>query len=171
MCRRGASVLSLISPTRRAYAEHDPRALQPAPRPGRAQSACDGHGSWLTTISRPLLLQLRDRVHRSPSSIIELFTSRDHRGRGSTYLGGLFNLSANSPVRAGQRDSEPLVAPPTQQSLGAQGLVEARSAGFWAVADQADPAPTPRPSSQAGLDSSVERDIVADHDLWFESPL
>src|SRR6266511_3896108 len=62
---------------------------------------------------------------------------------------------------------EPLVAPPTQQQgLGAQGLVERELAEFWAVLDQADPAPDPEAFVTGGvLDDSVERDIVADHDL------
>src|SRR5437660_8939054 len=64
---------------------------------------------------------------------------------------------------------EPLVAPPTQQQgLGAQRLVELDLGPLFAVLvpDLAEPAAVPEaPLTGRVLDDSVERDVLADHDL------
>jgi len=53
-------------------------------------------------------------------------------------------------------------SPTQQQGLGAQGLVERELVDFWAVLDQANPAPDPQAFVTGGvLDDSVERDVVA----------
>jgi hypothetical protein len=82
-------------------------------------------------------------------------------------LGGLFSLSASSPLRDGHPRGVPLVASPAQQEgPGGQRLAEREPGRLRAISDQADPAAGPEAVVTGRvLDDSVERDVLAHDDL------
>src|SRR5437899_10206546 len=53
----------------------------------------------------------------SPLITVVLFQTGTPRVEETTYLGKLFNLSANGPLRDGHPRREELVAPPAQQNV------------------------------------------------------
>src|SRR5712691_12976191 len=114
-------------------------------------------------------------VTTSPFRTVELFQSGSTRVEDTTYLGRLFNLSASSPFPEWPPRGEELVAPPTQQQgLGAQRLVQRDLSPRFAVLVPNLDEPTAVPEALLTgrvLDDSVERDVLADHDLsHFGSP-
>jgi hypothetical protein len=73
----------------------------------------------------------------SPVRTVELFQSGFSRVDDTTYLGGLFNLSAHSPGAGCPPGGEPLVAASTeQQRLGGQRLFELDLGPRLAVLDR-----------------------------------
>jgi hypothetical protein len=82
-------------------------------------------------------------------------------------LGGLFRLSASSPLRDGHPRGVPLVASPAQQEgPGGQRLAEREPGRLRAISDQADPAAGPEAVVTGRvLGDSVERDVLAYDDL------
>src|SRR5260370_32058183 len=132
-------------------------------------SACQSWKLAVTTISPSIsCFSLEASSITSPFSTVVLFQTGPSRVEDTTYLGMLFNRSANGPFRDGHPGGQELVAPPTQQKgLGAQRLVECHSGRLFATlaANAIKPAAEPE-TLDAGrvLDDSVERDVLADDD-------
>src|SRR6266542_1507456 len=174
--RRRMGFLSLVSPKRRSPAPSTTGKIFSRSSSTRSCSI-SVRTSWKlagTTIS-PLssCFSFETASTASPLSTVELFQSGSSRVEDTTYLGRLFKPVRQLATPGWPPRGEPLVAPPTQQQgLGAQGLVERELVEFWAVLDQADPAADPEALVTGRvLDDSVERDVLADHDLsHFDSP-
>ena len=169
---RRMGFLSLVSPKRRSPAPSttgkifsrswSTRSCSSSVRT-RLEAAGDGD------LPVELLLQLRGLVRRVALEHRRVVPVGIFEGRGDDVLGQAVQpvrqlASAGWPPRG-----EPLVAPPTQQQgLGVQRLVERELVEFWAILDQADPAAEPEALVTGWvLDDSVERDVLADHDLPF----
>jgi hypothetical protein len=118
-------------------------------------------------MSPQLLLQLRNLVHDVAVEYGRVAPVRIFEGRGHDVLGQAVQPVGQLASPGRPPPGHPLVAPPTQQQgLGAERLVERELTGPGAVLDQSYP-PASAEALLAGgiLDDSVERDVLADHDL------
>src|SRR5262249_51739890 len=168
--RRRTGFLSLVSPNRRSPS---PSATGKIFSRSSSARSCSirVYTSWklpAMTISAAICcFSAETPVSTWPLSPVELFQPGWSRVCGHDVLG-----QAVQPVRqlAAARwppRGEPLVAAPAkQQGPGGQRLVERELGQLRAVFDQADPAAVPEAFVTGRvLDDSVERDVLAHHDL------
>ena len=102
--RRG--FLSLVSPKRRSTGpEHDRKDLQPqhVDEVVLHQRAQQLEAGWHDDPSAGSCFSFETSATGSPLSTVEFFQVGSSRVDDTTYLGRLFNLSANSPLRDGHR--------------------------------------------------------------------